>query len=166
MKNYHTKFKTLDGAGEYILERVRLRDEFYARLLRLCFVCIERGIRLIVENPYTTNSFLKGNFIAPPAIVDEDRTRRGDYFAKPTAYWFFNCEPTHGYTQQQTPANEQKHFWMHGKAKYARESYAKGSDRTGICSEERSLMHPNYARNFICDFVLGQSQPSIDLQLF
>lgn len=39
--------------------------------------------------------------------------------------------------------------------------YAKGSSKPGICSEERSLISPDYARNWICDFVLGKYQPEI-----
>ena len=44
--------------------------------------------------------------------------------------------------------------------------YAKGSSKAGLCSEERSLISPDYARNWICDFVLGKSQPEIDPCLF
>lgn len=36
--------------------------------------------------------------------------------------------------------------------------YAKASSKTGLCSEERSLISPDYARNFICDFILGKTQ--------
>ena len=33
--------------------------------------------------------------------------------------------------------------------------------KAGLCSEERSLISPDYARNWICDFVLGKYQPEI-----
>lgn len=36
----------------------------------------------------------------------------------------------------------------------------------GICSEERSLISPDYARNFICDFILGKVQKHTQLDLF
>ena len=39
-----------------------------------------------------------------PSVIDKDRTKRGDYFKKPTAYWFTGCEPTYGYSFQQTPS--------------------------------------------------------------
>lgn len=42
--------------------------------------------------------------------------------------------------------------------------YAKGSSKAGLCSEERSLISPDYARNWICDFVLGKYQPEISGQ--
>ena len=39
--------------------------------------------------------------------------------------------------------------------------YEKASSKAGLCSEERSLISPDYARNWICDFVLGKYQPEI-----
>ncbi len=158
LANYEYKFKTLDGCDEYILERVKKRERFFDLLLKMCFVCIRRGIRLVVENPYTTNTYLKGNFIKPPSVVDNDRTSRGDAFVKPTAYWFFNCEPMHASTLQQTPEENRKYFLLHSKSREAHPNghFAKGSSKSGICSEERSMISPDYARNFICDFLLGR----------
>jgi hypothetical protein len=43
---------------------------------------------------------------------------------------------------------------------------AKGSSQSGLCSEERSMISPDYARNFICDFILGKKQDVGQLQLF
>lgn len=78
---------------------------------------------------------------------------RGDYFKKPTAYWFLNCEPTHGFTLQK---NKEMRRIMN----------TKGSLKAGMCSPERSAISPDYARNFICDFILGKSQPEISPSLF
>lgn len=30
--------------------------------------------------------------------------------------------------------------------------------KAGLCSEERSMISPDYARNFICDFIIGKNQ--------
>ena len=38
---------------EAILERSKLREEFYSRLLRFCKVCETRGIRMAFENPWS-----------------------------------------------------------------------------------------------------------------
>ena len=35
---------------------------------------------------------------------------------------------------------------------------AKPSKKSGFCSEERSMISPDYARNFICDFIIGKDQ--------
>lgn len=36
----------------------------------------------------------------------------------------------------------------------------------GLCSEERSMISPDYARNFICDFILGKEQVGSQMSLF
>jgi hypothetical protein len=41
---------------------------------------------------------------------------------------------------------------------------AKQGVKAGICSEERSMISPDYARNFICDFILGKVQKQEQLQ--
>lgn len=38
--------------------------------------------------------------------------------------------------------------------------------QAGICSEDRSMISPDYARNFICDFILGKEQLGSQLSLF
>jgi hypothetical protein len=43
---------------------------------------------------------------------------------------------------------------------------AKGSPKAGVCSMERSLISPDYARNFICDFILGKEQKHTERLLF
>lgn len=40
-------------------------------------------------------------------------------------------------------------------------------EQSGICSTERSLISADYARNFICDFILGKQQKGLTIpQLF
>lgn len=66
-------------------------------MYKLFAICEIRGIRLVLENPATQPSYLLYpiNFI-PYTFIDNDRTKRGDCFKKPTAYWFVNCKPTTG----------------------------------------------------------------------
>lgn len=107
---------------------------------------------MIFENPIT-DSFLNHYFLKTPTIKDNNRMMRGDYYKKPTGYWFWNCEPTNGFTIQND--KQQKII-----------NKCKSSPKAGLCSEERSLIHPDYARNFICDFILGKEQPNTQLTLF
>lgn len=127
-----------------ILERARNRYEFFCLLNKMCYVLIDRGIRFIIENPYSTQHYLHNNFLKEPSVIDNDRTRRGDYFKKPTGYWFFNCEPGHGFSFQ----NDKERKIIFG---------SKSAPHAGLCSEDRSLISPDYARNFICDFILSNS---------
>jgi hypothetical protein len=137
------------------IEFARERQKFYELLLMLVSICAHRGLRLIIENPWNDSgeTYLQRNFIKP-TIIDKDRTLRGDVFVKPTAYWFVNCENTVGYSYQ--------------KDKEVKIVYKAKDDHkveTGTCSEARSMIHPDYARNFICDFILGKvqtfSQPTL-----
>lgn len=164
---YKKNHGTVIGCGDYILERSRKRQEFLELLLKMCFVCIDRGIRMVFENPYSANTYLKNGFIKPPDIIDNDRTNRGDAFAKMTAYWFFNCEPTHGMTFQKTPKEKLNHILMHSYQykKHDRERIATHKAKTGICDEGRSMITHDYARNFICDFILGGGNTVVTQQV-
>lgn len=145
--------KSMREKTDLILERSGNREKFFALAVKMLSVAHMRGIRLVMENPWSEQTFLKANFVAPPSLVDNDRTKRGDYFKKPTAYWFVNCEPTNGYSFQRPK-------------EYKTILTTKMASRAGLCSEERSLISPDYARNFICDFILGKEQGSSQISLF
>lgn len=138
------------------IEFAREREKFYELLLMLVSICSHRGLRLIIENPWNDSgeTYLQRNFIKP-TIIDKDRTLRGDVFVKPTAYWFVNCENTIGYSYQ-----KDKEVKIVYKAKDNHKV------ETGTCSEARSMIHPDYARNFICDFIIGKAQPFTQQTLF
>lgn len=136
-----------------ILKRSDKRKEYYDRLIKFCAVCMKKGIRLVVENPWSEQTYLKANFIKAPDVVDMNRMERGDYFKKPTAYFYFNCEPTYGKSYQND--KEQKIIMK-----------SRGAGQSGLCSEERSMISPDYARNFICDFILGKQQDFGQMNLF
>lgn len=139
-----------------VINRVREREKLYTLLYKLICVVYEKGLRLIIENPSTQPHYLlfPQNFIKP-TVIDNDRTKRGDFFKKPTAYWFINCENTIGYSYQRRP-----------KAETKRIKEMKSAPKAGLCSEERSMISPDYARNFICDFVLGRNQKHTEQLLF
>jgi hypothetical protein len=44
--------------------------------------------------------------------------------------------------------------------------YIDHASKTGICDEERSMISPDYARNFICDFILGKERVGTQLSMF
>lgn len=143
----HANYKnlTIRQTTEKILERAHNRELFYGRAVKMFSIAKERGLRLIMENSWNGETFLKRFFIEQPSLIDKNRMLRGDYFTKPTAYWFVNCEPTYGHSIQQD------------KQKRRIASLSPGKE-AGICSEERSMISPDYARNFICDFVIGKEQ--------
>lgn len=137
---------------EYILQKNRDRAYFFELLNKFVCVCLERSLRMIFENPYAMQTHLRV-FLKPPTILDNNRMLRGDYMVKPTAYWFWNCKPTQGFTHQ----NDKKRV---------EPMHLPKAPKAGLCSEERSMISPDYARNWICDFILGKKQEIGQLSLF
>ena len=112
--------------------------KLYMLISKLFAICLRGGYRMIVENPWTQPHYLTMYFPIKPTIIDKDRTKNGDYFKKPTQYWFVNCKPEDNiffepleHIETYTEENAQK---MPGN--YNRQI-------------KRSLMHPQYARRFI-----------------
>lgn len=153
LENANYRKLTTKQKFDTMLERAENRNNFYKLLYKMVAICILRGIRIIIENPFSSLHFLHNNFLKEPSIIDHDRTRRGDYFKKPTGYWFFNCNPTQGYSFQKP--KKKLRVWD-----------SKSAGHAGLCSEERSMISPDYARNFICDFILGKTQENSQLTLF
>jgi hypothetical protein len=138
----------------YAIDRLHKRTRLHELLYKLAYICYDKGLRLIIENPATAPNYLiTGQNFPTPTIIDNNRMIRGDYFKKPTAYWFINCENTYGFSYQND--KEQKII-----------DKCKGSKGDGLCSEERSMISSDYARNFICDFILGKEQEFGQLKLF
>ena len=143
--------KTVREATDLILDRTKDREKFYTLAIKMLATAKECGLRLIMENPWSMQTYLKANFVIPPTLIDKDRSLRGDHFKKETAYWFINCTPTYGKSYQ--PAQKVRVLDKKGAVK-------------GICSEERSMISQDYARNFICDFILGKKQTITQQTLF
>ena len=140
---------------EVAIDRLHKRSFFHEVLYKFLAVCYDYDLRMIIENPATAPNYLiTGQNFPTPDYIDNDRTRRGDCFKKPTAYWFVNCNPTNGFTPQQTKKSEVKII-----------DKCKQGVKAGICSEERSMISPDYARNFICDQILGIEQEYYGKQL-
>lgn len=151
----YTNYRKLEDQDKIkeILKRTEKRKEFFSLLIKFCAVCLNKKIRMIFENPWAEQTYLKANFIKVPDLIDTNRTLRGDFFVKPTAFWYWNCEPTYGESYQN---DKEKKTIMNSK---------QGKEK-GLCSEERSMISPDYARNFICDFILGKKQNLSQLSLF
>lgn len=150
--NINWKGKPILFKANEILERSRKRQYFFELILKLFVTCDTRKLRLIVENPYSPLHYLNNNFLYKPTIIDKNRQLRGDYFIKPTQYFFVNCEPKYNMTFFESSSKKSVNK-LHGH---------KGSH----CDEERSMISPDYARNFIFDFILGRKQENTQLTLF
>ena len=134
LKDYNDEQKL-----EIVHERHEQLHDNYERFTELCLVAIRKGFRLIIENPYTQPHYLTRYFPVAPALIDEDRSKRGDFRKKPTQYWFLNGRPKNNFIFE--TVNE-KEILTHDD--FATNEYGKG----------RSLIHPDYANRFIREFIL------------
>lgn len=152
--------KPIKEIYDYLKKESDERYFFYQKCLKMHGVVEMKGLRMIMENPWQITNYTNYFWFRKVTLIDKNRTMRGDYFVKPTGYWFTNCEPTHGCTHHPTPIDKRKvtgiGSWSGRPNKHSKELTAKGSSKAGLCSEERSMISPDYARNFIADFILGE----------
>ena len=123
--------------------------ENYDLVNMLFIICIDRGLKLIMENPYSEEHFLRRYWCYPASYIDKDRRDNGDYYKKPTQYWFLNCEPQNNFLFEATE-------WNAIECKdpirlMSKEHYGDFADSK---KEARSMIHPSYARRFIRSQIL------------
>ena len=141
---------TLEQKLEYSMKLHTELHELYIRISKLCVVCLRGGLRLMIENPYTQPHYLSVYWPIKPAIIDTDRTKRGDTMKKPTQYFFINFTPANNLIFEAIPLRTAE------RVMYIRPG--KGRDRY----ETRSEIAPEYANRFIREFLIEKDAPQPD----
>ena len=135
---FQLKQWSLEQKLEYDLKLHKELSKLYAIITKMAIVCIKKNISLIIENPYSTTHYLVKYWAIRAKIIDIDRTERGDYYKKPTQYWFINCEPKYNMILEPQAMNETKTIEnVHNKT-------------------ERSIIAKEYANRFIREFILEE----------
>lgn len=134
--NYGQKDWSEKKKLEYSMKQMQERSSFYTFLCSLCLLAIKKGFKLIIENPYGKINFLKQYFPIKPKVVIMNRQKMGDFYKKPTQFFFINCNPEF---------NLQNEYNLENKMQKRIE------DNRGI---ERSIISPTFAKNFIKDFII------------
>lgn len=116
--------------------------EFYLLFSKMFYIAETRGLQMIVENPYMQPHYLTTYFCVRPTLIDKDRTERGDYYQKPTQYWFINRNPRQNLVFEPLDYVETKVI-----------SRVKKNDGISV-KTQRSMIHPQYANRFIREFIL------------
>lgn len=117
----------------------------YNMVTMLAIVCLRKKIPLILENPYSTTHYLVKYWPIKAAIIDMDRRDMGDYYMKPTQYWFIGREPSNNFIFEGVDIKKSKRIdWERGA--------------------ERSMISKDYANRFIREFVLPPCEDSCDVQ--
>lgn len=121
---------------EYAMGLHEELHKLYMLLSMLVIVAIRKDLRMIIENPYTQPHYLTTYWCIQPKLIDTDRTVNGDFYKKPTQYFFIGFEPKNNFLFEPIE-------WVEKKA------VERVYEQT-----ERSMMHPQYADRFIRQYVL------------
>ena len=114
-------------------------------LNKLVINCIRRKIKLVIENPYNQPHYLTTYWCLKPDLIDKDRTQNGDYYKKPTQYWFVNFKPKNNLVFEAID---------YVKTKIIAKS--KVNDDGLSVKTQRSMIHPQYADRFIKQYILDE----------
>lgn len=129
---------------EYSMQLHNELHRNYRLISELALIAINRGLKLIIENPYTPPHYLTTYWCIKPKLVDGDRTRNGDYMKKPTQFFFINCEPENNILMEPIEYVEKR---SHEGMKMNDDGFSR--------QEKRSMLHPQYANRFIRQFILN-----------
>lgn len=141
-QKHHTDVQKLECAMKMHKEL----HELYVLICKLFVVALRMGLRMVVENPANPPHYLTAYFPIKPKIIDKDRSANGDYFKKPTQYWFLNFDPSANMLLE--PLDQIK------RCNIERGDSIGGKDR----QTSRSMIHPQYARRFIYNNILTKEQ--------
>ena len=143
---YQCKNMTDEEKLEYDLKLHDELSDLYSLITKLAIVCLKKKIPLIIENPYSTTHYLVKYWAIPYTILDDDRSKNGDYYKKPTQYWFINCKPKNNFIFEPLQFVRKKTV--------ASQKNENGVNRTVM----RSMIHPQYANRFIREFILDKGE--------
>lgn len=135
-KVYNFRTWNDEKIDKYISKRKKERERVYSILLKFIHVVKRKNIKTVIENPYTRNYLLYQKEMKQPDLIIENRRVLGDYYIKPTMFYFYNFEPT----------------FFTDYIRVNNESLKRVNDESGI---NRSLMHGDFANNFIRKYILG-----------
>ena len=132
---------------EYALKLHEELHENYKLITMLSIVVERKGLRMVFENPYSSQHYLTRYWPIKPSIIDKDRTQNGDYFIKPTQYWFFGFKPYQNLVFEAldyVPKKTIEKLFMNKDS----EDYKR----------ERSEIHPQYASRFIRQYLIDEKE--------
>lgn len=136
---------------EYSMKLHREMDEMYQLISKMSIVCIRKKIRLVIENPRSFPHHLTDYWCLKPAIIDKDRRMDGDYYKKPTQYWFINCVPKNNLVFEALDYVPQIKLQNVSK-----------NDFVCCRTTARSMIHPQYANRFIRKYLIDEKGSDVE----
>ena len=138
-QGFAQKNQTDEQKLEYSMKLQEELTELYCLISKMVIVCLRKELRMIIENPYSGQHYLKRYWCIKPNIIDMDRTRNGDSMKKPTQYFFINCEPKSNFVFEPIEYVEKISI-----------DKINGVNR----KKRRSMIHPQYANRFIKQYLI------------
>ena len=126
-------------ACERLIERNQERARYFEVFLKFCYICKQKGIKTIIENPASSGD---KNYLVMFSPIDvgyyeKDRTLFGDLFKKPTNFFAINFEMKEKFLMFTQIANKKVIY----------------KDTQGMTN--RSMITKEYAQNFYKRFLEG-----------
>nr|DAW77658.1 MAG TPA: hypothetical protein [Bacteriophage sp.] len=132
------------------MKRHKELDLFYEKLNKLVIICQRSHLQIVIENPLNVSGlhYLTNFWCLKPSIIDRDRTQNGDYYKKPTQYWFIGLNPKNNLVFEPLEQVESMQ-----PIQYMTNKNPLGIDR----KTARSMIHPQYADRFIRQYILDEA---------
>lgn len=137
----------LEEKCEFDMNLLKEVSLMYDLVNKMFIICIRKGLKLVMENPYSEEHFLRRYWCYSPAVIDRDRRDSGDYFKKPTQYWFIGLNPKNNLIFEPLEQVESMQ-----PMQYITNKNSLGIDR----KTARSMIHPQYADRFIRQYILDE----------
>lgn len=107
----------------------------YELVTKLALIALRKKVPLVIENPKGNSHYLTRYWAIKPKVIDMNRTERGDYYKKPTQFWFINCEPKNNLVFK------------------TYENHYIGRIENVYSTRQRSEIHSDYAEWFLMTYV-------------
>ena len=138
---------------EYSRKAIDDTHHNYTLICQLFEIALKKGFKMVVENPDAQPHFLKDFFPFKPTITIKNRAVYGDYYKKPTNFWFVNFKPSYNFIfenceQEAKPVMSKKKIGFSGL----------DSKRAKEAQVHRSLISPMFANRFIREYILTEKE--------
>lgn len=145
---YQFKNWTDDQKLVYDLKLHEELHELYEKVTQLALVAMRKGLKMIIENPYTEQHYLTRYWALRPKLIDKDRRQRGDYYKKPTQFFFINLDPKHNFIMEPMVYHEGR-----SPIEFAHRNTEVANSNRQVA---RSMISKDYANRFIREFILDE----------
>lgn len=130
---------------------MKLHEELhrnYELISKMAYICLQRGLKMVIENPYTAPHYLTTYWCIKPALIDRNRRSNGDYMVKPTQFFFLGFSPKNNVIMEPIKYVEKRtsdYMITNGRKQTVR----------------RSEIHPQYANRFIRQFLIDSHSENV-----